>query len=134
MGEVSLADLLDGLGLPGDAVEGRLGVHYGGPVENELGFVLHTGEGADLSDAYTLGVAGGLVLSHDVAVVRAIAAGTGPRLRLMVFGYAGWGPGQLESEMQRHDWLVVPADEDMVFGADYDSKWSRAIALRGVDL
>ncbi len=134
MGEVSLADLLDGLGLQGEAVEGRLGVHYGGPVENDLGFVLYTSEGADLSDEFTLGVAGGFALSQDVAMVRAIAGGTGPRLSMMVFGYAGWGPGQLESELQRHDWLVVPADDDMVFGAEYDSKWSRALERRGVDL
>jgi len=134
MGEVSLADLLDGLGLQGEAVEGRLGVHYGGPVENDLGFVLHTDDGADQADEFTLGVAGGFALSQDVAVVRAIAGGTGPRLSMMVFGYAGWGPGQLETELQRHDWLVVPADDDMVFGAEYDSKWSRALDRRSVDL
>ena len=53
---------------------------------------------------------------------------------MMVFGYAGWGPGQLESEFERHDWLVVPADEDLVFGAEYDTKWRRALERHGVDL
>jgi putative transcriptional regulator len=134
MGEVSLADLIDTLDLETEAAVGRIGVHYGGPVENDLGFVLHSGEGADLSDDRTLGIAGGFVLSQDEAVIQAIVAGHGPRRRLLVFGYAGWGPGQLESEMQRDDWLVMPADEDMVFGGDHDTKWRRALDRRGVDL
>jgi putative transcriptional regulator len=134
MGEVTLADLLDSLDLQGDAAEGRIGVHYGGPVENDLGFVLHSGEGADLSDDRTLGISGGFTLSQDEAVVQAIVAGDGPRRSLLVFGYAGWGPGQLEKEMQNDDWLVVPADEDIVFGADHDTKWQRAMDRRGLDL
>lgn len=134
MGEVSLADLIDNLGLESEAAEGRIGVHYGGPMENEVGFVLHTGEGVDLSDGQTLGIAGGFALSQDIAVVQAIIAGTGPRRSMLVFGYAGWGPGQLEKEMQHDDWLLVPADEDIVFGANHDSKWQRAMERRGVDL
>jgi putative transcriptional regulator len=134
MGEVSLADLTENLGLETKAAEGRIGVHYGGPVENELGFVLHSGEGTDLSDGRTLGIAGGFALSQDEAVVQAIVAGEGPRRSMLVFGYAGWGPGQLEKEMQLDDWLVVPADEDIVFGANHDSKWQRAMDRRGVDL
>ena len=79
MGEVTLAALLDGLGLDGEAVEGKLGVHYGGPVENDLGFVLHTSDDFDLSGGDFIGEAGGYVLSLDGGVVRAMAASAGPR-------------------------------------------------------
>lgn len=131
MGDVPIATLLDGLGLESDDVEGDIRVHYGGPVENNRGFVLHS---ADYADDGTLVVTGGLALSMNAGVVQAIAAGEGPRRTLLVFGYAGWAPGQLEAEMMRDDWVTVPADESLVFDGDYDEKWRRAMDRRGVDL
>jgi putative transcriptional regulator len=67
-------------------------------------------------------------------VLRAIGKGEGPRQSLFALGYAGWGPGQLDAEIQANGWLSVAADDDIVFSADYDAKWRRALAKLGVDL
>ena len=131
MGDVPVVTLLASLGLDGGDAEGSIRVHYGGPVESSRGFVLHS---TDYLDGETLTVAGGFALSMNADVVRAIAAGEGPRHSLLLFGYAGWGPGQLESEMMRDDWITVPADEAMVFDDNYRDKWRRAMDRRGIDL
>ena len=131
IGDVPLAAVLEGLGLEGDDAEGNVRVHYGGPVEATAGFVLHS---PDYLEPGSLAVDGGYALTTSVEVMRAIAAGAGPERSLLLFGYSGWGPGQLESEMQRDDWVVVPADEALVFGADHEAKWEYALDLRGVDL
>ena len=131
IGDVPMAAVLDGLGLESDAAEGSIRVHYGGPVEGAAGFVLHS---PDYLEPDSLAVDGGYTLTTSVEVVRAIAGGAGPERSLLLFGYSGWGPGQLESEMQRDDWVVVPADEALVFGADHEAKWEYALDLRGVDL
>jgi putative transcriptional regulator len=67
-------------------------------------------------------------------VLRAIARGTGPRRGVLALGYAGWAPGQLDAEIQANGWLLVPADLELVFGRDNDSKWEQAIAKIGIDL
>ena len=131
MGDLPVATLLGSLGLDESDAEGSIRVHYGGPVEYGRGFVLHS---TDYRDGETLTVAGGFALSMNAGVVRAIVAGEGPRHSLLLFGYAGWGPGQLESEMMRDDWITVPADEAMVFDDNYRDKWRRAMDRRGVDL
>ena len=55
-----------------------------------------------------------------------IALGQGPRRGLLIFGYSGWGPSQLEDELARGDWKVIDADPDLVLGTDHESKWERA--------
>ena len=67
-------------------------------------------------------------------VLKAIAAGQGPKRALMALGYAGWGPGQLDEEIQANGWLQVPADDDLVFGASLDGIWDAALRRLGVDL
>jgi putative transcriptional regulator len=131
IGDVPMAAVLEGLDLESGRAEGSIRVHYGGPVEGAAGFVLHS---PDYLEPGSIAVDGGYALTSSAEVMRAIAGGAGPRRSLLLFGYAGWGPGQLDSEMQRDDWVVVPADETLVFGADDAGKWDRAMDLRGVDL
>ena len=106
-------------------------VLYGGPVEPQRGFVLHS---LDYRDDQTrpLGDFSGVTTSR--AIIRAIAEGHGPKQFLFVFGYAGWGAGQLEGEIQQRAWIWVDADERLVLGDNYDRKWDIATARRGVDL
>ena len=66
-------------------------------------------------------------------ILKAIAAGGGPRRGVLALGYAGWGPGQLEDEIQRNVWLSAPADEELLFGEADDRKWHRAMAKLKVD-
>ncbi len=108
----------------------RIQLVAGGPMEESRGFVLHSGEWtADGS----LPVEGGFGLTASVDILKAIAGGGGPRQCLLALGYAGWGAGQLESEMARNAWLSVSADPELVFEGDPATKWRRALAKLHVD-
>ena len=131
VGSVTFPDLLNQLGIDGEAVTEEIRVHFGGPVESGRGFVLHSGEYRHDS---TLQVAEQMALTATVDILQDIAHGRGPRRSLLALGYAGWGPGQLDSEIQSNGWLNVAADEQLVFDEDLDSKWERAIAKLGIDL
>ena len=104
----------------------------GGPVETGRGFVLHS------SDFYianaTLKIADGICLTATIDILKAIAKGEGPKHAILALGYAGWGPGQLDAELQANSWLNVPADKDLLFDEDLESKWTRALAKIGVSL
>jgi len=135
---VSFPDLLQQLGVieDGDAIRlpekaRAIRVHAGGPVETGRGFVLHTAD-FFLRDA-TLVTANNVCLTATVEILRAIASGEGPRHALLALGYAGWAPGQLETEIQANGWLTCPADQAIVFDADLDSKYDRAIGKLGID-
>ena len=75
----------------------------------------------------------GLALTASLDVLKAIAEGGGPREGLLALGYAGWGPGQLDAEIQQNAWLSVPADETIVFDGDHDTKWRRALGKLKID-
>jgi putative transcriptional regulator len=102
----------------------------GGPVEESRGFVLHSGE---WKAEGSLPVEGGYALTASLDILKAIASGGGPRQGLLALGYAGWGAGQLEAEIARNDWLSVPADEDLLFGGEDDTRWRRALAKLNID-
>ncbi|MGF1639441.1 MAG: YqgE/AlgH family protein [Rhodospirillales bacterium] len=130
-GEGPLAALLDGFGVRHGGVEGTVRLFYGGPVDPGRGFVLHT---ADYVGASTRIVQSGVAFSSGRDVLEAVAAGSGPRRSLFLLGYAGWGPGQLEGELARDDWLTATAEEALVFGTDPDGAWERALRLSGMPL
>lgn len=103
----------------------------GGPVETGRGFVLHS---ADFpGDSSTLTIAKDICLTATIDILRAIAAGDGPGKAVLALGYAGWGPGQLEAEMQSNSWLTCPADGRLIFDADLETKYTRALRAMGVD-
>jgi putative transcriptional regulator len=106
-------------------------VLMGGPVERERGFVLHTD---DYGVEHSLRIGGGVALTATREVLEAMANPNGhPRRSLLALGYAGWGAGQLENEIKANVWLTCDADEGLIFGDDYDAKWSRALGKLGVD-
>lgn len=131
IGDISRAALLDGLDLKGATTEGTIRVRYGGPVAINRGFALHT---LDWASAETLRVDDRVGLTTAPVIFRALARGEGPKRSLVLFGYAGWGAGQLESEIARGGWIIEPADLDLIFGADDGRKWDRAIAKRSIAL
>ena len=108
----------------------RIRLCAGGPMDNARGFVLHT---ADWTGEGSLRVDESLALTASLDVLKAIAEGNGPREGLLALGYAGWGPGQLDAEIQQNAWLSVPADETIVFDADHDTQWRRALAKLNID-
>jgi putative transcriptional regulator len=105
-------------------------VHFGGPVETTRGFVLHSD---DYVDEGTQVIGNGLALTATLDILRAIGRGEGPRQILLALGYAGWGPGQLDAEIQANSWLSVSADEQIVFDPEHGTKWERAIGRLGFD-
>ncbi len=127
---LSFDDLLKQLGLDPVPPQRRIRLMSGGPVENGRGFVLHT---ADWETEGSLKVQPGIALTASVDILKAIAGGGGPRAGFLALGYAGWGPGQLESEIQQNAWLSVPADERLLFAAAPDTLWREALAKLHVD-
>jgi len=127
---LSFDDLLRQLKLDPVPPQRRIRLTSGGPVENGRGFVLHT---SDWETEGSLAVQPGLALTASVDILKAIAGGGGPRLGVLALGYAGWGPGQLEGEIQQNAWLSVPADEMLLFGAKPERLWTQALAKLHVD-
>jgi putative transcriptional regulator len=128
---LSFDSLLEQLGMTAQVDHGDLPIHFGGPVEASRGFVLHS---TDYVQDSTLLIDDEVALTATIDVLRAIAGGTGPAERVLALGYAGWGAGQLDREIQDNGWLLVPADRELVFGRDHDTKWARALAKLGIDL
>lgn len=129
---LTVPELLDRLGVASDIELPPQAVLSGGPVERERGFVLHTDDFAT-NDA-TLPVAEGVALTATREVLEAMGdADRRPRYAMLALGYAGWGAGQLEDEIKENVWLTCDPDEELLFGSDYDGKWSRALEKIGVD-
>lgn len=106
-------------------------VHVGGPVETGRGFVLHSAD-YFASDS-TLPIDDSVCLTATIDILKAIAEGTGPDKALLALGYAGWAPGQLESEIQSNGWLNCPADPTLVFEGAMEDKYLQALAKIGID-
>ncbi len=131
VGSLTFPELLTQLGIDVPERKRDLRIHFGGPVDSGRGFVLHSD---DYTQDGTLMVEGGVALTATVDILKRIAGGAGPRHSLLALGYAGWGPGQLDSEIQANGWLHAPADDAIVFDEDLDGKWQRAIGKIGVDV
>lgn len=104
-------------------------IHFGGPVEPGRGFVLHS---SDYDREGTIKVGDQISLTATVEVLQDLASGQGPQQALLALGYAGWGAGQLESELQSNGWLVAPADEEIIFSPDNDKKWDQTLTKMGI--
>jgi putative transcriptional regulator len=131
MPEVSFAEMLEQLEIaPGPATP-DLPVCYGGPVELRRGFVLHS---ADYRGAMEEGLRIGprFAMTATLDVIEDLARGTGPARALLALGYSGWGPGQLEGEIQQNGWLTAEAAPDLVFAPRMAGKWEAALATLGI--
>jgi putative transcriptional regulator len=130
LGKRPLAALLAGTDGKEDqdgAVEGYIRVFLGGPVQAQLGFVIHSGE---YRRPETLVVGDQLAMTASREVLRDIGHHKGPAKFLFALGYAGWGAGQLEDEIAHHGWFTAPAEPDLVFDAERGSIWEKALARR----
>jgi putative transcriptional regulator len=104
----------------------------GGPVETGRGFVLHSAD--FFIENSTLPIDEGICLTATLDILKAIARGDGPASALLALGYAGWAPGQLESEIQENGWLHCSADPELIFGTDIEAKYEKALKKIGIDL
>ena len=128
---IDFRELLGQLDIPAADSARDVTVHFGGPVENQRGFVLHSGE---YRHSETLMVTDQVGLTATLDILRALAQGEGPERSILALGYAGWGAGQLDSEIQDNAWLSVPYDEGLMFEVSDGDKWERAFNSIGVDL
>jgi putative transcriptional regulator len=127
---LSFDELLSQLKLEPAPPQRRIQLFEGGPVEGGRGFVLHS---TDWSSDTSLKVTQELSLTASLDILQAIADGGGPREGFLALGYAGWGPGQLEEEIQQNSWLSAPADPALLFETAPDVKWRRAMARLKID-
>ncbi len=137
--DLTFIDLLDRLSIIPEDQQIRLpeeiahmNVQFGGPVETGRGFVLHTTD-YFIADS-TLPIDDRIGLTATLDILRAIAEGEGPRRALLALGYAGWGPGQLENELQHNGWLHCESDETLLFGCDLESRYTNALRKIGIDI
>lgn len=108
-----------------------LPVHFGGPVESERGFILHTN---DMRYTPVLKETNDIILSSNVDLLKDIASGKGPKQALFALGYAGWEAGQLEKEIENNSWISVPASSEVIFSSNHKSKWLETAQSYGIDL
>jgi putative transcriptional regulator len=125
-------ELLRRLELPVSDRTPNSAILFGGPVETGRGFVLHSGdyEGPEGS----LPISPDISLTATLDILRAISEGNGPERALFALGYAGWGPGQIESEIQANGWVHCDADTSLIFDADMEAKWAVALGKLGIDM
>jgi len=130
--ELSVADILEHLEIEAEDPElkGRR-VFYGGPVQPERGFVLHSVEG-EWESSFVIQDGFQLTTSRDI--LQAIARGAGPSRWLITLGYAGWGGGQLEHEVGENAWLNAPASPALVFDLPAEQRWAAAARALGIDI
>ena len=121
--EISIASLFEALNQNGGDVAGDVRVFSGGPVQPEVGFVVHS---SDYRRPETVAVNDRLSMTSSLDILRDIGAKKGPAKILVAFGCAGWGPGQIEGEIKVHAWGVAEADPALVFDEDRDKVWDRA--------
>ena len=125
------SSLLEGDGEDVSGISGSVKIFAGGPVQQELGFVVHSAE-YHLDE--TLDVDGRVAMTANRQVLRDIGRNLGPVKSLFALGYAGWGPGQLEGELARSDWFTTPAEPRLIFDDDRANLWEEAMARRTRDL
>ncbi len=131
VGAVPTSRLLERLGLNAEGVLGEIQVYFGGPVDPGRGFLLHS---TDVLLKDSVRVDARVAMTGQPEMLRAIARGEGPAQSVFTLGYSGWGPGQLESELAKDAWFVIPADMSLVFASDPADSWERAAARRSFDL
>ena len=128
---VDMQDILEQLEIDSQIKLRDFPIHFGGPVEANRGFVVHS---SDYTTQGSMIEKNGVVVTANVSILQALAQGKGPDQGMLVLGYAGWSAGQLESEIESGSWIVVPASRKLVFDTDNEIKWNVAIATLGFDM
>ncbi|WP_424932610.1 YqgE/AlgH family protein [Amaricoccus macauensis] len=129
--ELRFRALLEQLKIKSEVDLDETPVHFGGPVEHGRGFVLHSSDYE--VDGGSLKVNPSFAMTATLDILQDMAKGEGPDQALLALGYSGWGPGQLESEIQANGWLIASAEPDLVFTSHHDQKWEAALRTLNID-
>lgn len=128
---IRLSEIIDQLGIENSTDVHDLPIHFGGPVEANRGFVIHSDE---FPSTECFIRQGGVAVTGSVSILHDLAHGKGPMRGMLALGYAGWSSGQLESEIEGGSWIVAPATQQILFEVGNELKWSLALASMGIDL
>lgn len=129
--ELPIAKLLQALGIDNKGSDGSVQLFAGGPVQPDVGFIIHS---TDYNGPGTKNIDGRVAMTTNPEVLRDIGHHKGPKESLVAFGYAGWGPGQLENELVLGGWFSFPEEPQLVFDFDRDKLWSEAMKHRTISL
>ena len=128
---IGLAQIAEGFGFTDTLVDESARAHFGGPVEPNQGFVVHS---SDYTSDSTIPITDAIAISGGRKALLDTFGGNGPKRYIFVMGYAGWSAGQIENEIARDDWEIATADRDIILDDDYGTKWLRAFQLRLIEL
>jgi putative transcriptional regulator len=132
IGERPFAKILEAIGEKDDTVTGNMVIFSGGPVQPEIGFVVHS---SDYRRSETADIDGHVAMTPATrAILHDIILGKRPQKSLVAFGYAGWGPGQLEGELAMRAWFTGPESAKLIFDEDREKVWDDAMSHRTQDL
>ena len=104
--------------------------NYGGPVEPNRGFILHSD---DFIKTESITIDDGLALTSTAEIFNNLSKGGGPKNSMLAIGYTGWGPGQLEEEILNNGWMFTKASSNFIFNEDSSAKWKNAYKIIGID-
>ncbi|MGF1553526.1 MAG: YqgE/AlgH family protein [Paracoccaceae bacterium] len=127
---LTMGDLFEKLSIPLPEAASQEPIRFGGPVETQRGFVLHSAD-YHVEDA-SLRVEPEVSMTATLEVLHAIGRGEGPSQRFVALGYAGWGPGQLEDEIRQNGWLLCAPDPTILFELADEAKWEAALSKLGI--
>ena len=129
---INFLELCNQLAIPATGDISRNLLYFGGPVEGNRGYVLHSD---DFIGRDTQKFAGtGLALTTTIDVIRKLASGEGPKHSLIALGYVGWAPGQLDAELQKHGWICCKADKQIIFDVPHMIRWQVALNNMGLQV
>ncbi len=103
----------------------------GGPIAQNRGFVLH---GAQSGWNSSLALNDDIMITTSKDILLALGTEKAPEQFVVTLGYAGWGPGQLETELQANSWLTIDADKDILFNTPIEQRWQKATEKLGIDI
>ena len=106
-------------------------IYIGGPVDTESAFFLYS---SGYENKNSFHVSDKVCMSRDPQILSDIGTGNGPNDYLFILGYAGWGPGQLETELTLNGWLALPSSYEILFHISNELKWKKAAADNGIDI
>ena len=130
--QVQLASVLSELDLSADLAP-NVPVMLGGPVSPQTGWVVFERESLSTQLKEILDVDAGVSVTASVKMLEAFAEGHGPDRALLLLGYAGWSPGQLEDEMRDGSWFPMDVDPRLLFDVAPAERWDAALAQLGIE-
>jgi len=131
MDDLTTSDILGQVGVHNSQLEYNFPVHFGGPIDNSKGFILHSD---DYSEANTQHVRNNISLTSTLDILEQITNGGGPSKSIIALGYAGWSAGQLEDEIMQGGWFGAEADSDIIFETNNLKKWDESVKRLGIDI